>query len=63
MLTVKEVSEKTGIAISTISLYCRTGKFPHAEKQETQFGDFWVIPETDLNLVKKKERGRPKKDT
>ena len=62
MLTVKEVSEKTGIAVSTISLYCRNGKFPNAEKTESPIGDFWLIPETDLSLVPKRDRGRPPKN-
>ncbi len=61
MLTVKEVSEIKGIGISTVNLYCRTGKFPNAKKEESRIGDFWLIPETDLALVQKKERGRPKK--
>lgn len=62
MLTVKEVSKITGIAVSTISLYCRENRFPNAKKETTQFGDFWLIPETDLALVEKKERGRPRKN-
>ncbi len=60
MMTVKEVSQKTGFPISTINLYCRNGRFPNARKETTQFGDFWLIPETDLEGVKKRERGRPK---
>lgn len=61
MLSIKEVHEKTGIATSTISMYCRTGKFPNAQKEETIFGDFWMIPETDLEFVKKRGRGKPPK--
>lgn len=62
MLTVKEVAEKTGIGVSTISLYCRNGKFPHAQKNESPIGDFWLIPESDLKLISKKGRGRPTKE-
>jgi predicted site-specific integrase-resolvase len=61
MLTVKEVSEKTGIAVSTISLYCRDGKFPHAKRNESPIGVFWQIPETDLALITPQKRGRPSK--
>lgn len=61
MLSIKEVHEKTGIATSTISMYCRTKKFPNARKEETIFGSFWVIPETDLKLVEKRKPGRPVK--
>lgn len=60
MLSIKEVHELTGIAASTIRLYCRTKKFPNAEKTPTPFGDFWIIPETDLTFVSKRDRGRPK---
>ncbi len=60
MLSVKEVVEKTGIPLSTVSLYCRNKKFPNAKKEHTPFGDFWTIPETDLELIAKRGRGRPK---
>lgn len=60
MLTVKEVSKQTGIAESTVSLYCRIKRFPNARKEETRFGDFWMIPETDLVLIEKRKPGRPK---
>ncbi len=63
MLTVKQVSEKMGIGVSTVNLYCRTGKFPNAKKEESPIGQFWLIPETDLTLVHKRERGRPKTKT
>lgn len=63
MLTVKEVVEITGIPLSTVSLYCRTKKFPNARKKSTQFGDFWVIPETDLSNIEKRKPGRPKTKT
>lgn len=62
MLTVKEVSEATGIGLSTINLYCRNGKYPNAKKTESPIGEFWLIPETDVALVSKKGRGRPQKE-
>ncbi len=61
MLTVKEASQKTGIAVSTISAYCRDNKFPNAIRNESPIGIYWQIPETDLELVSKQERGRPSK--
>lgn len=61
MLTVKEVVEKTGIALSTVNLYCRTKRFPNARKEQTPFGAFWLIPETDLPLVPIRKPGRPSK--
>ena len=63
MLTVREIMEKTGMPLSTVSLYCRTKRFPNARKKHTQFGDFWVVPETDLDLISKRRRGRPKQDS
>lgn len=59
-MTIKEVAEKTGIAHSTVTLYCRTKRFPNAYKEETRFGAFWMIPETDLQFVSKRKPGRPK---
>lgn len=60
MLTVKEVSNKTGIPISTVNLYCRQKKFPNAAKTESPIGAYWLVPETDLPLVKTRKPGRPK---
>jgi len=63
MLNIKEVVERTGIARSTVSLYCRTKRFPNASKVSTPFGEFWLIPETDLEFVKKRKPGRPSKSS
>lgn len=60
-LTVKEVSEKLGAARATVSRWCRTGKFPNAEKKESPIGDYWLIPETDLKDIEEVKMGRPKK--
>lgn len=61
MLSIKEVVERTGIAHSTVTLYCRNKKFPNARKKQTPFGAFWVIPETDLVNIEKRKPGRPHK--
>jgi predicted site-specific integrase-resolvase len=61
MYTVKEVSEKTGIPVSTINLYCRNGDIPHAVRNESPIGVFWLIPETDLPNIPQRKRGRPAK--
>lgn len=59
-LSVQEVHKRTGTAISTVNMYCRKKKFPNAVKFPTIIGSVWLIPETDLELVKKRGRGRPK---
>lgn len=46
-LTVREIHEATGIAVPTITRWCRLKKFPNAEKKITPAGEFWEIPETD----------------
>lgn len=61
MLTVKQASEKSGTPISTINLYCRNGTLPNAIKCESPIGDYWLIPESDLEFIPKRGRGRPKK--
>lgn len=61
MLTVKQVSEKTGVAVSTINLYCRSGQLPNAVRFESPIGMYWLIPETDLESIPRRGRGRPSK--
>jgi excisionase family DNA binding protein len=60
-LTVKEVADLLEASRSTVTLWCRQGKFPSAEKIVTPFGDHWEIPESDLAGVEIK-MGRPKRD-
>lgn len=60
-LTTTEAAEILGAAESTIRKRCIKGKFPNAEKIIHPRGDYWVIPESDLNGVIIK-MGRPKKD-
>lgn len=60
-LTVIQVAEKLEASRATISRMCRQGKFPNAKKIESPIGDYWEIPESDLEGVEIK-MGRPKKD-
>jgi predicted DNA-binding transcriptional regulator AlpA len=60
-LTVREVSERTGAAISTVTLYCREGRFPNAHQVETPRGPVWYVPESDLKGVEVRTPGRPPK--
>jgi transcriptional regulator with XRE-family HTH domain len=61
-LTVKDVADRLGASRSTITLWCRLGRFPNARKMITPFGDHWEIPEKDLSGVEIK-MGRPRKHT
>lgn len=60
-LTVREIADRTGAAIATVSRWCRIGKFPNARKVTTPIGEYWEVPETDLKDIQVK-MGRPKKD-
>jgi len=63
-LTVREIHDKTGIAVPTITSWCRKGKFPGAEKRTTPAGEFWEIPEDDWKAFAKTlgevKAGRPR---
>lgn len=61
MLTVREASEKTGAAIPTVNLWCRSGKLAGARQESSPYGDYWLIPETSLEGVTVRGRGRPSK--
>lgn len=58
-LTVRQVSERTGAAVSTVTLYCREGRFPNAYQMETPRGPVWYVPESDLKGVEIRPPGRP----
>lgn len=60
-LTVREAAERLGAATSTLTLWCRERRFPHAEQVDTPRGAVWYIPETDLKDVSVPGRGRPSK--
>lgn len=64
-LTIREIHENTGIAISTLSKWCRLGKFPNAKKINSPAGEYWEIPEDDWKIFEsglaEVKRGRPKK--
>ncbi len=60
-LTVREVAERFGAAIPTVTLWCRDGRFPNARQEDTPRGPVWYIPETDLEGVEMRGRGRPPK--
>ena len=61
MLTVREVSERTGAAIPTVNLWCRAGRLAGAYQESTPYGHYWLIPESALEGIKVCGRGRPPK--
>lgn len=48
MLTIKQVSQKTGIAYSTIQKWCFSGKI-----NAQRFGKSWAIDESQLPAIRK----------
>lgn len=50
-----------GAAIPTVTLWCRDRRFPNARQEDTPRGPVWYIPETDLEGVEMRGRGRPPK--
>lgn len=61
MLTVREVHERTGAAIPTVNLWCRSGRLKGAYQESSPYGDYWLIPETSLAGIVVRGRGRPAK--
>jgi predicted DNA-binding transcriptional regulator AlpA len=61
LLTVRDVAERTGAGVSTVTLWCRQGRFPNAEPTDTPRGVVWYIPEGDLEGITVRGRGRPPK--
>ena len=64
MLTIREVSEQTGAAVSSIRVWLndeteRAKRFPNARKESSPIGDYWLIPVSDLVGFETRKRGRP----
>jgi excisionase family DNA binding protein len=60
-MTVKEAAALLGAGESSVRMWCVEGKFPHAEYVQSPRGAYWMIPESDLDGFKKRDRGRPPK--
>jgi hypothetical protein len=59
MLSLKEVCEITGAPGSSVRLWVKQGRFPGAIVEETRMGKLWLVPESDLEGLELKGRGRP----
>jgi hypothetical protein len=66
MLTVRQVSEITGANMSSIRVWLnnpeeRAKRFPGAKKEDSPRGEYWLIPEADIQGYANLGRGRPQK--
>jgi excisionase family DNA binding protein len=61
-LTIKAAAERLGVAIPTVRVWCRQGRFPHAIREETPRGPVWRIPERDVASFERPPMGRPRKE-
>ena len=59
-MTTKQVAEKYGVKQITVRVWCEKGVFKNARKESSPRGDYWLIPESDLeNFTPQGRRGRP----
>jgi hypothetical protein len=57
-LTTSELAERYKVSHSTARGWCTSGKFfPNARLDQTPRGDFWVVPESDLEGFVPPRRG------
>jgi hypothetical protein len=61
MLTVKDVAQRFEVADGVVRGWCIAGYFPGAKKEKTPLGEYWQIPESDLQGFEKRKPGRPPK--
>jgi hypothetical protein len=66
MYTIREAAQITGAKESSIRVWLsnpteREKRFPHAKKESSPIGDYWVIPESDLAGYENRGPGRPRK--
>lgn len=66
MLTIREAAERTGAAQSSIRVWLandeeREKRFPNARKETSPIGEYWVIPESDVENFEMGKPGRPLK--
>src|SRR5215510_14555454 len=62
MLTTQEIASEFDVAYQTVMAWIYKGFFPHAQKEETPRGAYYLVPRSDLRDFKVPKRGRPSKD-
>jgi excisionase family DNA binding protein len=60
-LTAAQVADRLNVGRSTVNLWCRQGRFPGAQMENSPVGSYWLIPESDLRGFKPPTLGRPPK--
>jgi hypothetical protein len=59
-LTTKQVAERYGVKQITVRVWCEKGVFKNAYKDTSPRGEYWLIPESDLEGFEPQlRRGRP----
>ena len=66
MYTIRQAAEITGASITSLRIWLandkeRAKRFPNARKESSPIGDYWLIPESDIEGYKNPGRGRPPK--
>jgi Helix-turn-helix domain len=56
-LTTTEAATQLGVAVVTVRLWCKQGRFPGARSVETPRGPVWYIPENELRGVEPRKPG------
>jgi len=62
-LSTSEAAERLGVAVVTVRLWCKQGRFAGARSVDTPRGPVWLIPENALHGVEPRKPGpvpRPK---
>jgi predicted site-specific integrase-resolvase len=57
-LTTKQVAERIGVKQVTVRSWCEKGLFKNARKENSPRGEYWMIPETDLENFELPPKGR-----
>ncbi len=58
LLTVQQVATRLGVAVPTVTLWCRQKKFRNAIKLPGDTNP-WLIPERDVERFVPPRKGRP----
>jgi hypothetical protein len=61
MLTIREAATVLNKPEASVRVWVNRGRFPGAKKETSPIGDYWLIPETDLESFETRRAGRPSK--
>jgi predicted site-specific integrase-resolvase len=60
-LTAAQVAERLDVSPATVRLWCSQGRFKAARLVEHPRGDYWEIPESEVETFIPPKAGRPPK--